>query len=91
MHMVTPHVPEIIGLVYSLPHVLVHLHDCKQSNFRTEDSGHKFGALGLGKSSWAKSVAMQVYQTGGKNGKPTAMFAQNHVRAVSSSICKWQG
>lgn len=64
--MVTPHVPQIVGLVYSLPYVLVHLHDCKQSDFRREDSGCKFGALGLGMSNWAKSVAMQVYQAGGK-------------------------
>lgn len=70
MHMVTPHVPQMVGLVYSLPHMLVHLHDCKQSNFRRDDWGHKFGALGAGRSNWARSIAMQAHQTGGKEEGP---------------------
>lgn len=66
-----------------------------------EDSGWKFGALGPGRSTWAKSVAMQVHQTGGKKEdplqcllrtsselSPAAISAQDQVRAISSSICK---
>lgn len=99
--MVTPRVPQTVGLVDSLPHVLVRLHNYKQSNFRTEGSGCKFGDLGTGRSNWARSIAMQVHQTGAKKEdplqclprtsselSPAAMFAQNHVRAISSSICK---
>lgn len=69
MHMVAPHVPQIAGSVYSMLHVLVHLHNCKERHFRGQDSGHKFGALGPGLN-WAKSVAMQVYWTGGKKKDP---------------------
>lgn len=39
------HMSQTAGLVGSLLHMLLHLHTCKESSCRRDDSGCEFGAL----------------------------------------------
>lgn len=81
MHMVTPHVPQTAGSVYSMLHVLLRLHNHRERHFKRQGSGLKFGAPGPGLN-WAKSVAMQVYWIGGKKEDPMQCMPRTSHRCL---------